>query len=464
MARVNHDICRMAVKKKDKIWPCPSLSTGAGTGLLVLLLLLGFCTPLQARDLGDILEQVEKNTPALQAAHARTRARQSALEREKSNYFGEVDALAKSSNYDDDRLINPMTFPVNMRAELFDDNQIGYGLSGRLPIDINGRITARVRAADKELAAALAGEGNVRLQVLHSAADLYHSLEGIKGLEEALGKQIEALTTHIRVVTVAISAGRVAPVEKLRLIADQEAVKGKLAAVKGREQGVRARLAALMGVSAFTDPVAPAVNKPAMVNGQAGEIDDRPDVHVTKAKGEAADARVRAAFAARLPSLQLNGSWMQNQGFDGEGDDTWALFATLQLPLYDGGGRRAAVEEARSSRLAIRHDLAALRNRARAEVVAARADWQAARAGFQAATASVMAARETARIQSDRFAEGRLSAADLVDAEAALASARSNQALALTDWWQAGDHLRRALGREPAAYRRPANQVKGSAD
>jgi len=64
----------------------------------------------------------------------------------------------------------------------------------------------------------------------------------------------------------------------------------------------------------------------------------------------------------------------------------------------------------------------------------------------------VDAATETARIQTDRFAEGRISAADLVDAEAALAAARSDSALALTRWWQAGDHLRRAVGAEPLAY------------
>ncbi len=446
----------MAVKKIDKTSSYRSVSRGAGAALLFCLLFLGFSASLQARNLSDILLQVEKNTPALQAAHARTKAQQSALKKEKSSYFGEIDALAKSSNYDDDRLINPMTFPVNMRAELFDDNQIGYGVSGRLPLDINGRITARVKAADKELAAVLAGEGNVRLHVLHLAADLYHNLEGLKGLEEALHKQIEALIAHIKVVTVAIGAGRVAPVEKLRLVADQEAVKGKLAALTGNEQGIRARLASLMGVPSFSEPVAPVADKPGAFSAQAGKIDNRPDIQVVQSKGEAADARVQAAFADRLPALGLSGSWLRNQGFNGEGDDTWALFATLQVPLWDGGGRRAAVEEARSNRLALRHDLAALQNQARAEVVAAQADWQAARVGYQAAIASVTAARETERIQSDRFTEGRLSAADLVDAEAALASARSNKVLALTSWWQAGDHVRRALGLEPYAYQKSA--------
>lgn len=406
----------------------------------------------QARELSDILTKVELNTPALQAAHARAKSQQAVLRNEKSGYFGEIDALAKSSNYDDDRLINPMSFPVNMRQDLFDDNQFGYGVTGHLPLDINGRIMSRVKAADKELTAALAREGNVRLQVLHTAADLYHNLEGLKGLEQALEKQIEALTAHIRVIVAAITAGRAAPVERLRLIADQEAVKGKLAALRGNEQGIRAQLAALMGEESFPDPVAPVVNKPGAFSTSVGTISDRPDIQAVESSGEAADARVRAAFATRLPALNLDGSWLQNQGFNGEGDDTWALFATLQVPLWDGGGRRAAVEEARSNRQVLHHELAALRNQAHSEVVAARADWEAARISYQASVASVEAARETERIQSDRFAEGRLSAADLVDAEAALASARSGSAFALTSWWQAGDHLRRALGREPAQY------------
>ena len=59
--------------------------------------------------------------------------------------------------------------------------------------------------------------------------------------------------------------------------------------------------------------------------------------------GEAADADVKAAVANRFPNLDLNSSWIQNQGFNGDGDDTWALFVQLQLPLWDGGSRRSAI-------------------------------------------------------------------------------------------------------------------------
>ena len=67
---------------------------------------------------------------------------------------------------------------------------------------------AGVDAVDKQMEDARAREGNVRLQLLHGAADLYHSLEGVKALEKALRKQIDALTAHINVATVSIDAGR----------------------------------------------------------------------------------------------------------------------------------------------------------------------------------------------------------------------------------------------------------------
>ncbi|MCD6184622.1 MAG: TolC family protein [Deltaproteobacteria bacterium] len=63
---------------------------------------------------------------------------------------------------------------------------------------------------------------------------------------------------------------------------------------------------------------------------------------------------------------------------------------------------------------------------------AADADIKAAEISYKATVASVDVAQKTAMIQTDRFSKGRLSAADLVDAEAALSGARSSRALALT--------------------------------
>ncbi len=100
----------------------------------------------------------------------------------------------------------------------------------------------------------------------------------------------------------------------------------------------------------------------------------------------------------------------------------------------------------------LRQELAALRYRARAELISALAARDAAAVRYQAALESAKAAAETARIQGNRFEEGQISAADLVDAEAVLSRAESGKASALTDLWRAGDSIRFALGQEPALY------------
>ena len=85
-------------------------------------------------------------------------------------------------------------------------------------------------------------------------------------------------------------------------------------------------------------------------------------------------------------------------------------------------------------------------------MVAARGAWSATQAQYRAAQSAVLAAEEVTRIQTDRFEQGRLSATDLVDAEATLVGARSELASSLARWWQADDSLRLAMGLAPAAY------------
>ncbi|RLA39009.1 MAG: hypothetical protein DRR06_19820, partial [Gammaproteobacteria bacterium] len=89
---------------------------------------------------------------------------------------------------------------------------------------------------------------------------------------------------------------------------------------------------------------------------------------------------------------------------------------------------------------------------ATAEIIAAKADWHAAQSSLAAARSALEAARETARIQADRFAAGRLSSADLVDAEAALARSRAGVTSAMANWWRADNNWRLALGQPPVAY------------
>ncbi|RMF87547.1 MAG: hypothetical protein D6739_01505, partial [Nitrospirae bacterium] len=167
-----------------------------------------------------------------------------------------------------------------------------------------------------------------------------------------------------------------------------------------------------------------------------------------------ARARLRQARAARLPAVALTATARHDQGWLGASGDHWQAEVAASLPLFDGGRRRRQVDAAAAALRAARARLAEVEAAARAEVAAARGRWVAAANGYQAAVDGLETAARTAVIQRARFAVGRLSAADLVDAEAALAAARAAFTDALSRWWQADDDYRLALGMPPAAYGR----------
>lgn len=420
---------------------------------MTVLVTMAWPSICRASQLSDILVQVEAHAPALQAAAAEAEAAKAQSLSVKGRYLGQLDIVGQTIHFDDDRLARPLAPPININALPFDDSQYSYGVRGSLPLDINGKITSSLSSARSQAKASSALSENTRLSILASAATLYRSIQDLIGQQDALQKQIDALDAHIRVAEKAIKVGRIADVERLRLVSERESVRSISARLNGTEQGLRARLGALMGEEQFIAKVSPAVNWPLSPVPQTGSLESRPDITAAMARVEQQHALARSAQADRYPSLTVAVEWLDNQGYSSSNvDATWQVALQAQLPVWDGGTRRKAVESARLGKRAAEHQLAALEESATAEVIAAEADWHSAQISHTAARLALQAAEETARIQADRFAAGRLSSADLVDAEAALARSRASVSSAIANWWRADNNWRLALGQTPADY------------
>lgn len=92
-------------------------------------------------------------------------------------------------------------------------------------------------------------------------------------------------------------------------------------------------------------PPVPSVGVPASL------LDRRPDVRAARRRVEAADQRVAAAVADRLPSLRLSGS-VDAQGSelsDLVASPLYSLFASVTAPLFDYGRRKAEVSRRRAA-------------------------------------------------------------------------------------------------------------------
>ncbi len=414
--------------------------------------------------LGEILHAVEQNAPAIKAADANEDAARAKRRQVIGSFLGEVDVYANDQHFNDNRLTRPISPPIALPALTFDKDQIGYGVGARLPIDISGRLRNNLHAVSHQANAAHADAEDAQLNILYAAASLYRRLDDIHGQRAALLKQEEALRGHVDVAQEAVRVGRIAHVEELRLIAELKAVEGRLAGLDGLESGVRARLASLLNVPSFSDSIPECSVTPDSIpecsvtpdsmSVISHSIDDRPDIQAALERERSAHSAVKAAWGRYIPEVSVTAGWQQNQGYNGAGKDdaTWQVAIQARLPLWNGGQRLAQLSQAKAQQRTAMYHAETERQNAVAEVVAARGAWEAAQAQYRAAQSALSAAEEVARIQADRFNNDRLSAADLVDADAALARARAERTSSLARWWQADDALRLSVGLPPAAY------------
>jgi outer membrane protein TolC len=200
----------------------------------------------------------------------------------------------------------------------------------------------------------------------------------------------------------------------------------------------RAQLNTAMGVSgdAQYQPVKAIAEKslpPAsLTEMEQKALMTRPDLKRIESQQSAQELSVAIAKSSFGPRLNAFAGWqLDNPTFlAGGGGNNWLGGIELQIDLFQGGAKRAALSRER----AIAEKMAALKQAAndavRLEVRQAYYDQDASRQQIEVARAAIAEAQESLRINQDRYDGGLLTITDLLGAEEA---ARRSQA----DYWQA---------------------------
>jgi len=158
----------------------------------------------------------------------------------------------------------------------------------------------------------------------------------------------------------------------------------------------------------------------------------RPDLKRIEAQQSAQELSVAIAKSSFGPRLNAFAAWeMDNPTLlAGGGGNNWLGGIELQIDLFQGGAKRAALSRER----ALAEKIAALKQAAndavRLEVRQAYYDQDSSRQQVEVARAAISQAQESLRINQDRYDSGLLTITDLLGAEEA---ARRSQA----DYWQA---------------------------
>jgi outer membrane protein len=158
----------------------------------------------------------------------------------------------------------------------------------------------------------------------------------------------------------------------------------------------------------------------------------RPDLKRIEAQQSAQELSVAIAKSSFGPRLNAFAGWeLDNPTFlAGGGGKNWLGGIELQIDLFQGGAKRAALTRERANAEIIAALKQAANNAVRLEVRQAYYDQDASRQQVGVAQTAISQALESLRIDQDRYDGGLLTITDLLGAEEA---ARRTQA----DYWQA---------------------------
>lgn len=175
-----------------------------------------------------------------------------------------------------------------------------------------------------------------------------------------------------------------------------------------------------------------------------------PAIVAARAAVQAAQDEVVSARSADRPTIDLTANYYQN-GFPNQGLTTTNLRAatvgiTVTVPLFDGFLTHYNVEQATAAVKVSEVQLRETRQATMMAVVQAYADAQSAVRNVQVSDDLLKAAQAALESSQRRYGQGVADIVELLNAQAALADARSERTRSLADWRSARLRLLAAAG------------------
>ncbi|HWX55718.1 MAG TPA: TolC family protein [Verrucomicrobiae bacterium] len=187
-------------------------------------------------------------------------------------------------------------------------------------------------------------------------------------------------------------------------------------------------------------------NGPELQGALLGAQQSRSDLKSAQTAAQAAALSKKAAGFERLPALSFNGYYGAIGTTLAHSNDTYALTATVSLPLFTGGRIRSDVQESAAQFQRKQSEYLDLAGRVDYEVRNAFVDLTAAEGAVHVAENNSQLAQKTLEQARDRFVNGVTNNLEVVQAQQELAAANENYISSLFAHNLAKLALLRAMG------------------
>ncbi|MGI4847058.1 MAG: efflux transporter outer membrane subunit [Janthinobacterium lividum] len=295
--------------------------------------------------------------------------------------------------------------------------------------DLFGRVGATVDAAGADFQRDTALFHSLQLAIQADVAQSYFMLRELDADQALYASTVDFRTQSLALLSRRFEAGDIGEVDVARARTELAAAQSESLGIARRRALAEHALAILLGQSPaeFSLPASPLVRIAVSVpTGLPSELlERRPDIAAAERAMAAANARIGAAKAAFYPSLSITGSAGLESNKLGDlfkwSSRTFLLGplagAALSLPLFDGGARRAQLQQADA---VYEEEVAKYRQTvltAFGEVEDNLAGLRLLGQQIEAQDRAVEASTRAARLSRIQYREGAVSFLDVIDAD-----------------------------------------------
>ncbi len=333
-------------------------------------------------------------------------------------------------------------------------------ISLSLPLFTGGRIIHSIKAAELLHLSSKKRLARTRKELVFNISSVFYDILGQKNVVDSLQFSQKVLEEHEQRIKQLIQAERAAKVDLLRTKVQLANVIQNQISEANKLDILKQTLANLMGIEN--------ANKSLEIEGELKEkplsedqysildqaYENRSDFQADKAEYQAQTNRIEVSAAERWPSIFLFGSYGGNGGIDPDYkqlgaatlDDTGMIGISVEFPIFVGGRIEAKVREEKAKQELYREKVRKRRLQIKLEVDSA---IKTIRSNYQRVLATKTAidqAKESIRIEQEKYHVGKGTIIDVLDAQSALLESESNYYRALSDLNIAHAQLKLAMG------------------
>lgn len=403
--------------------------------------------------LEQCLDIAVKNNPDIAQKQWDTKTAQAEKDIAEGALWPTIHAEGGYEHYREDRLIQPRR-PGTAEALQFTDDLLSGDIVLTMPLYTGGRLKNQVKAAELLAKSKQQQLAYSRMELVFNVSSVFYSILGQREVINSLLFSQDALQEHYKRTNDLMEAQKAARVDLLRTEVRLADIEQKLLKEHNVLDIQRLVLASLLGRNVETESVdikgkLMLVDIPAgLGRGLAVAPNNRQDYQSLESKVSAQRKRLDASKAGHLPEVSFRasyGSRWDSDDFD-EDNEVGSVGIFAEIPLFEGGRIDAGIRREHNRLRAMEEALRKLKLQIQVEVETAISNIESTYTRVGVTQKAVEQAKESLRIEREKYNLGKGAIVDVLDAQSALLDSQMNYYRALAEYNTAIAQFHLAVG------------------